>query len=291
MAERAEAVLCPICEGEGSGAFMAGSYKMYRCRDCKTAFVQPMPGAAELADFYSQFHKSSAEGGYYDEIEERMEGDFPVKVAKVKSFVTEGKCRLLDVGCGKGFFVKKCIESGLEACGIDLSETAISYAREKLNVPAYCGELAGWKDKPGQFDAVTLWASVEHLADPVGMMQDIRANLRTGGYFFLDTGIGWDWLDRMLPGLAQWYDPPQHLFVFSEKGMRLMLGRAGFEVVDMDRCFEVTKLRRYIKIVRGFCLAGGLRMAAGLGRMRHSPFVFTRYPVGNLMSVVCRKLD
>ena len=46
--------------------------------------------------------------------------------------------RLLDVGCGKGFFVKQAISSGFEAEGMDLSSSAIEFA---VN-----GVIKGWTE-------------------------------------------------------------------------------------------------------------------------------------------------
>jgi hypothetical protein len=105
-------------------------YRMYRCAGCRTAFVWPAPADDQLTRFYQTYHLSDAEGGSYDAMEDRMRADFPAKVHHVLPATGGKPRRLLDVGCGKGFFVKACADRGVDAQGIDLSETGVAYARD-----------------------------------------------------------------------------------------------------------------------------------------------------------------
>jgi SAM-dependent methyltransferase len=264
---------------------------MYRCDGCQTAFVFPFPSSAEISRFYDRFHLSSEAGGFYDEIEDRMQADFPAKIARIIGLSGGNPGRLLDVGCGKGFFVKACIDRGIHAEGIDLSVSGVRHATEVLGVKAIAGDLASLKPQLGIFDTVTFWATIEHLADPIGMLRHVRDVLKPGGRIFLSTGVGADWLDRLLPGVTQWYDPPQHLFVFSLDGLQRSLSAAGFQIEDTDACFERTRLRKLIRIVRGAFLAASLRACAEVGRLRRGEFPMTRFPLGNHMSIVARRSD
>lgn len=263
---------------------------MYRCHACAAAFVSPTPTAEQLARYYNSYHLDDEHGGVYDSVEARMQSDFPAKLSLLKRHAPAG-ARLIDVGCGKGFFVKAAADAGIDAQGVDLSESGVAYATGTLKVRATAGLLADLKPTLGAFDAATFWATIEHLPDPIATMRDIRDVLKPGGLLLLDTGIGHDWLDRTLPGRTQWYDPPQHLFVFSRRGMEIALDKAGFSIVHFDPCFDRSAGRRFARKLRNTALALGLRTAAALGRLRHSPFCFTRYPVGNLMSVVARRRD
>ena len=262
---------------------------MYRCRSCGTAFVHPTPSDEELTRFYNRYHLSDDAGGQYDAVEARMQADFPSKVALVMAATGKAPGKLLDVGCGKGFFVKACRDAGIDAHGVDLSASGVQYASEVLGVPATAGLIGELGATLGQFDTATFWATIEHLPDPIGTLRDIHSVLKPGGRLLLDTGIGHDWLDRNLPGLTQWYNPPEHLFVFSGDGLRVALEKAGFVIERHDRSFERSGLRRFVKGARNMVLTLGLKVAAGAGRLKTGGFTMTRYPVGNLQSVVARK--
>lgn len=276
---------CPICSASATLVYVAAEHRFYRCTQCRTAFVSPVPSDQELALFYDRFHRSTADGGNYDEVEDRMQADFPAKVERVRLALRDPSFRVLDVGCGKGYFVKACVDQGIKAQGIDLSETGIAFARNGLGVEAQCGSLAELKASLGHFDVVTFWATIEHLPDPIQMLRDISDVLTPGGQLLLDTGIGDDWLDRLLPGRVQWYDPPQHLFVFSAAGIQRALEQAGFSVQRIDRNFERTVLRRGLKTLRNGLTAASLRAVSEVGRIVHKDATFVRFPMGNLMSI------
>ena len=196
----------------------------------------------------------------YDAFEDRMQADFPTKIDLVlNTFKPDKPGRLLDVGCGKGYFVRACVDRGLNAWGIDLSVTGIEFARKKLHLKAHQGSLADLKNELGLFDAVTFWATIEHLPDPIRMLRDISDILKPSGRLFLDTGLGDDWLDRLLPGRVQWYDPPQHLYVFSRGGLQAALAKAGFRIERLEPNFERSSLRRFLKTLRNAAVATGLR--------------------------------
>jgi SAM-dependent methyltransferase len=239
---------------------------MFRCTGCALAFVSPQPSNEYLARFYSTFHETLDAGGGYELAEDRMQADFPAKIARLIALHGSQSLRVLDVGCGKGFFVKACCERGIDATGLDLSDTAIEHAVQALHVRAICGRLDEQAPGLGEFDAVTFWATIEHVPDPVATMQNIHKVLKPGGLLLLDTGIGDDWLDRMLPGVNQWYDPPQHLYVFSASAMRKLVRHTGFDLISIDKNFERSSARRIARLVRGAVAATSLRIAAEAGR-------------------------
>ena len=227
----------------------------------------------------------------YDEFEDRMRADFPAKIQTILKATKKRPLRLLDVGCGKGYFVRACLDAGIDAEGIDLSVTGVQFAREKLGVNCHVGDLREAKESLGTFDAATFWATIEHLPEPIGVLRCIADVLTHDGRLYLDTGIGDDWLDRLLPGCVQWYDPPQHLFVFSAKGLRFALEKAGFRIVDFDPSFERTPARRVLKMLRNGTAAAMIRTATELGFAGKKGPTFVRFPMGNLMSASAVKSD
>src|SRR6266508_361329 len=72
--------------------------------------------------------------------------------------------RILELGCGLGLFLECCREYGIEAVGMELSETAIkilnekklNFIRQDLGKPFHCFE-------DESFDAVFSCQVIEHL--------------------------------------------------------------------------------------------------------------------------------
>ena len=287
---------CLICGGGVKVDVTHGVYVYYKCQDCGTSQVLPQPKQEELTEYYRQFHLSATKGGTYVEFEDRISVDFPAKVDYIKKHaVADGKAlRLLDVGCGKGFFVKQAISQGFNAEGIDVSSSAIEYATRQLCVNAKVGYVEDFEDYKWQnaFDVVTLWATIEHLPNPIAILKAIYGLLKHGGHLFLDTGLGDVFWERFLLGHSQWFDAPQHLFVFSQKGLAILLKEAGFAVKEVDTNWERNPLRKYIKAFRHLwlCLSSFIATRVVLGKCGFlKAKEEAKWPIGRLVSIVALK--
>ena len=75
--------------------------------------------------------------------------------------------KLLDVGCGYGFFLRLAQEAGWEAIGVDPDPQAVAYARSTLRVEALQGDLRDLDFADHSFDLVTLWNVLDYVPDPI----------------------------------------------------------------------------------------------------------------------------
>jgi SAM-dependent methyltransferase len=104
-------------------------------------------------------------------------------------FLASGSGRLLDMGCGLGFFVKTVAElENWEAYGCEISPAAVRYAREKLNLKnIFCSRLEDVELPPHSFDVITMWDVIDHILHPDPLFRRCHTLLRDGGMFFLRT--------------------------------------------------------------------------------------------------------
>lgn len=261
---------------------------MYRCERCRTAFVAPMPSNEFLGEYYSSYHVGrGAEGNYAQE--EKMKAYHPAELALVQKYTNNSPGRLLDLGCGKGFFLELCAKAGIDCMGLELSDTAAEFARDELGLNVQAGSIHDAKGTLGLFDTVTMWGVIEHVPDPLEILTACYEVLKPGGLLILNTGAGDDWLDRLLPGVCQWYNPPQHLFVFSVPGLKACMSNAGFEVVDSIPNYDRSMKRWIARILRASVTAALLRSVSTLGRLNSGEFEMTKFPMGNNQIAVGRK--
>jgi SAM-dependent methyltransferase len=286
--------ICYVCGGDCRKDVRFADYTYWKCVNCFTSQVLPQPSAEDLRSYYDLYHQHEQAGGVYDEVEERMKTDFPTKVRLTRTYAGTERPRLLDVGCGKGFFVRAAVDENIQAEGIDLSKSGIEYAVNTLGVNATTGHIQDQRkeDWEESFDVVTLWATIEHLPDPLSVLRQIHSCLKPGGVLLCDTGLGHSPWEQFLPGHSQWYDAPQHLFVFSEKGLVRLLETCGFSIVHVDTNFERSLARRWIRWIRHLliCLVGWACLSPLLGshgvqNMRQQ----AKWPLGRLISIVARK--
>jgi SAM-dependent methyltransferase len=134
---------------------------------------------------------------------------------------------LLDVGAGRGRFVAAARAAGWDARGIEPSRR---WRAPHVEVVA----VQDAQVPPASLGAVTLWHVLEHLEEPAAALERVRAWMRPGGALL----VGVPNLDSLQARLAgpHWYhlDLPRHRTHFTVRGIRALLGRGGFEVVEVE---------------------------------------------------------
>ncbi len=138
--------------------------------------------------------------------------------------------RFLDVGCGAGAFLKAAIGESWEAEGVEVSRSSVEYL-QKQNIKVFYGDLAAANFAENSFDVVTAVEILEHIAEPEIVLKEIFRVLRPGGLMWATTPHG-NGASRRLLG-ADWtcVAPPEHLHLFSVKGIKNLLTEAGFQNV------------------------------------------------------------
>ena len=94
--------------------------------------------------------------------------------------------RILDVGCGTGYFTRLLTKGGesVHAVGIDIEETFIRYAREAsadLPIEFQVGDALALPFEDASFDLVTSHTFFTSISDPVRAMDEMKRVLKPGG--------------------------------------------------------------------------------------------------------------
>jgi len=96
--------------------------------------------------------------------------------------------RLLDVGCGVGTISLELQERGFEVYGIDFSSVAIEKAREKgINAIPCDADAEGIPFEDSHFDVVWAGDIVEHVFDPIFLLEEISRVLKPTGKVLIST--------------------------------------------------------------------------------------------------------
>jgi len=86
---------------------------------------------------------------------------------------------LLDVGCGGGIFLRRALEAGCRATGVDHSREMVRLARSKSGVRVEHAEADALPFADGEFTAVSSIQAFFFFADPVRALTEMRRVLDT----------------------------------------------------------------------------------------------------------------
>jgi cyclopropane fatty-acyl-phospholipid synthase-like methyltransferase len=170
---------------------------------------------------------------------------------------------LLDVGCGPGFFLNVARANGWDTQGLEISDAASHFARETLRLPVTTMSIDAAALAAEQFDLVTMWDVLEHVADPARALNTVRAALRPGGGLVLTTGDVESAVARASGERWHLYNFPEHFFFHTERSLRGIAEQAGLRVVAVHRDAMIVSLSYAIERVARSCLGG---FGRGLGR-------------------------
>jgi SAM-dependent methyltransferase len=213
---------CLVCGSERVaplGKFYAAK-GLVKCRSCGFVFMERIPTAEELQAHYSQYAYSGE--GYLSPWTVKS---YNVLLDEFERYRSNG--RLLDVGCGRGWFLREAAKRGWEVYGTEYSETAVRLC-EADGIRMKLGKLDPSSFNGMKFDVVTSFEVIEHISDPVDEMTKIRSLLRDGGLFYCTTPNFNSVMRYYLGTRYNVIEYPEHLSYYTPATIHRLMKRCGF---------------------------------------------------------------
>lgn len=187
------------------------------------------------------------------------DGAPPERFAARRAFLLEHVApgdRVLDLGAGDGTFAQALVGAGARVAGADVAEEALRRARllapdaDLRRVP----EGAPLPFAEDAFDVVWAGEVLEHVADVVGLLAEVRRVLRWGGTLLATTphhGRAALVALALRPGraLEEHFDPrADHLRFFTAHSLRELVTDAGFADIEVRATGGVPLMRRALHL-------------------------------------------
>ncbi len=147
--------------------------------------------------------------------------------------------RVLDVGCGEGWFTQALRGAGFSALGADVAAEPLRRARARdpeLELQLL-DEREPWPFADAHFDAVWAGETIEHVADTAAWLSELRRVLRPEGALLLSTpahGVLRRLALALAPGAFETHFDPRsdHLRFYTRASLRALL--ADFRFVEIE---------------------------------------------------------
>ena len=202
-------VACPVCNTAGGNYFIQipkSDHKIFKCSQCGLEYTYPVPSDDELRDFYCNYNDPKAPSDV-------VQLNTQKNIELLKNFGYSVNHSMLDYGTGDADFVKI---AGDNCYGVDFKKSNVGRVYEDIDsVPIK------------HFDFITLWGVLEHLNDPIKIINELSQRLKTKGILALTTVNA----EGVIP---YYYKPVEHLTYWTRNSFELLFERCGFQIVDIQ---------------------------------------------------------
>jgi SAM-dependent methyltransferase len=207
-------------------------FTVVECDQCGLGFVNPRPTIAEMQKYYPPGYYQAPATSSHDRYVMR-------RFTQEASYLLElenrnGHKKLLDVGCANGEFPRFMAARGWAVEGVEISESS----QRITDFPVHTQEFQDIPVNEPTYDAVTAWAVLEHVHNPMAYFQKASRVVKKGGLLvFLVTNFQSAASRHLFRE-----DIPRHLYFFTRETVRQYLDKTGFALEREDNGRNVYKL-------------------------------------------------
>lgn len=141
--------------------------------------------------------------------------------------------RILDVGCGSGFFLRALDSAKWDRFGVEISLSAADAAQRALGKDhVFEGTLTQSACVAASFDVVTFWSALEHTNEPRANLREARRIIKAGGSLIVQVPNASSYQARLFGG--DWFalDAPRHRYHFTLSTLERLLLETGFQIYE-----------------------------------------------------------
>lgn len=233
--------------------------KLYeRVRRNKYGFyeLKHIPTEKELSEYYSTYYqdeKAAYRNFYSDEELRNIQCGLALQEYNFKIISERDpqkmRVRVLDVGCGEGFFLEYFRARGCSVCGIDYNTFGCEKHNPRVLPYILQGDsiviMAELVKRGCHFDYINLDNVLEHMINPKAALE-LCAELLSGEEGILSISVPNDFsiihqalFERGAIQGANWVFDPDHISYFNQKGLSALLSDSGLEAVHFEGTFPI----------------------------------------------------
>lgn len=139
---------------------------------------------------------------------------------------------VFEIGTGLGILLKGMEGQGAVVSGIDPDKRSIDLAQKLFGLTF---DNMTWRDykgsRNGQYDLLVCNNTLEHMYDPVSVLRQMHVFLKEDGHVLVEVpDIEFPYPHTNVDGFLS----AAHLYTFDKHCLRLLVEKAGYEIVHMD---------------------------------------------------------
>ncbi len=205
-----------------------------QCQSCSFVFSRKIPSAQELEDHYQGYGRND----YLSPITIKRYHEL---LDQFEPFRKTNK--LIDIGCGIGYFLEEAKKRGWEVYGTEFTDEAVNICSAK-GIHIKKGFFNFKNYEPEMFDIITSFEVIEHINNPQTELINFNTILRDGGLVYVTTPNFNSLLRYRLKATYNIICYPEHLSYYTPKTLKNIFKRSGFNKLKVETTgISLTRLR------------------------------------------------
>jgi 2-polyprenyl-3-methyl-5-hydroxy-6-metoxy-1,4-benzoquinol methylase len=236
---------CPLCSSEKikknrtvrDFSITGETFEIYSCAECSFLFTQNHPAEAEIGPYYQSedyiSHSDTSRGlinSLYHWVRKIM---LNRKYRLIKKEIKGS--RLLDIGCGTGYFPHFMKLKGYDVNGVEKEKDARDFAKNNFNISVTSPENFLNHENSEQYDIITLWHVLEHIENWNEYLNVIHEKLDEKGILVIALPNHWSYDAKFYKKYWAGYDVPRHLWHFNPETLQLLMKQHNFKVRKLKK--------------------------------------------------------
>jgi SAM-dependent methyltransferase len=201
-------------------------FRFVTCRKCGLIFSNPILPSEEIEKLYKSSKFSYATESAY------LKKTYGHYLRRVLGNNTSADLKLLDVGCGNGFFLEEAKRMGVRyVYGVEPGRESVKKAPKLLQKNIKIALFTDTTFPADSFDLICCFHTLDHIIDPNAFLQAVYKTLKKGGsaYFIVHDTAG---LSVKLFGEKSPIFDIEHMYLFNKDTLSGLFTKNKFTVLE-----------------------------------------------------------
>lgn len=236
--QKPEQFKCVLC-GHDKGTLLLeweADYQLFQCEECNA--VSPNISSERECNHIEELYATQL---YWEKVEREIHRQYDYRKAtfgqeRFEYTITRlgldpTEIKLLDVGCGPGYFLSYLQDNGVDAKGLEVTPDLVKYCQKRgLNVESH--DLA--EEIDGTYDVIVMFDVLEHLYDPIDLLEKARNKLKPGGYLVLYTPNIHSLSFELMGAAENVLLPFEHVCFYDKKSFSRLAKKSNFNIHTLE---------------------------------------------------------
>lgn len=242
-AEREE-IRCNVCGSDNSETLfngqdhwfnLPGEFPVRQCQTCGLIYLNPRPTRHSIGAYYPESYQPYriATEDIASPLKRWEQATMLQKRINAIQKRHPSAGSVLDVGCATGTFLDALRQAGWQPHGVEPNEKASAYARERLNLDVFTGELGDAPFAAQSFDMVIFWDVLEHVFDSRASLEKAAHIAKADGTLILSLPNPHSNDAKLFGEYWAGWDIPRHLQVFPIPVIERLLAETGWQMEEI----------------------------------------------------------